>query len=163
MDLVLNTTDLTNILTITLHFKKHTDFSQNPPLANLKYHRNLQRHDTFADHILIKHSWSYSRFIFVSQCWYFLHMKINQLYASFCCIMCYRIRHSLSLQGLACCVHIHLASACNGNKWECKVLLFTFSLKMEMKGKKKTIYLLKLEWIAIYLWNNETMYCWADF
>jgi len=36
MDLVLNTKDLTSILTITSHFKKDADCSENPPLANLE-------------------------------------------------------------------------------------------------------------------------------
>lgn len=38
--------------------QKHANCSQNPPLGKLrgilKHHRNLQRHDTFADHIPVK-------------------------------------------------------------------------------------------------------------
>lgn len=49
---------LNKTLMITSHVKKPTDCTQKPPVTNLRdifqHHRNFQRHETFADRILIK-------------------------------------------------------------------------------------------------------------
>lgn len=122
---------------ITSHVKKPTDCTQKPPVTNLRdifqHHRNFQRHETFADRILIKKLYkAIGSFLLAKH----LHGQINQLSVLFCCKVLQGKALSQPAQPCFYCVHINEASACHCNTRECKVLLFSFFHARE-KGKKR--------------------------